>query len=77
MRDLETLERIAHLQMTADEVPVLPVEFDESYRDREAYREGELADRPDLSIYDDRDQEETDGRDDDDDAEAAAVAGAP
>jgi hypothetical protein len=77
VRDLEALERIAHLQMTADEVPVLPVEFDESYRDREAYREGELADRPDLSIYDDRDQEETDGRDDDDDAEAAAVAGAP
>jgi len=50
--DLETLERIAHLYTTAGEPPVLPVEFDEAYRDREAYREGELADRPDLSKYD-------------------------
>ena len=52
VRDLETLERIAQLHMTAGEAPVQPVEFDEAYRDREAYREGELADRPDLSRYD-------------------------
>jgi transposase len=49
--DLETLERIAQLVMTAGDAPVQPVEFDEAYRDREAYREGELADRPDLSKY--------------------------
>jgi hypothetical protein len=52
VRDLETLERIAQLHMTAGEAPVQPVEFDACYRDREAYREGELADRPDLSTYD-------------------------
>jgi transposase len=77
VRDLEALERIAHLQMTFDDAPVQPVEYDEAYRDREAYREGELAERPDLSAYRDASQEEIYGRDDDDDAEAAAVAGAP
>lgn len=77
VRDLEALERIAHLQMTFDDAPVQPVEFDEAYREREAYREGALADRPDLSVYRDESQEETDGRGDDDDAEAAPVAGAP
>jgi len=51
--DLETLERIAHLQMTANEGLAQPIEHDEAYRKREAYREGEFADRPDLSAYDD------------------------
>lgn len=73
--DLEALERIAHLQMTMGEAPVQPVEFDEAYRDREAYREGELADRPDLSVYDNEPSEDTDGPDNDDDAEAAAAVG--
>jgi hypothetical protein len=77
VRDLEALSRIAHLQMTFDDAPVQPIEFDESYRDREAYREGELAERPDMSAYRDASQEETDGRNDDDDAQAAPVAGAP
>ena len=52
VRDLETLERIAQLVMTAGEAPPQPVEFDARYRDRDAYREGELADRPDLTRYD-------------------------
>jgi len=51
VRDLETLERIAQLHMTAGEPPVQPAEFDARYRNREAYREGELADRPDLTRY--------------------------
>ena len=56
--DLETLERIAQLQMSALDAPVQPVEFDACYRDREAYREGELADRPDLTAYDSSHDEE-------------------
>jgi transposase len=49
---METVERIALLQMTQD-VPRLPlVEVDEAYLDREAYLEGSLTDAPDLSIYD-------------------------
>ena len=78
--DIEALDRIAHLLMGMDDTPIQPVEFDESYRERAAYREGELTGRPDLSVYDetasDR-QEETDGREDDDDAEGAPVASAP
>jgi hypothetical protein len=49
--DLETIERIAHLMTSAHETPARPVEFDEAYRDRDAYREGELADRPDMTRY--------------------------
>ena len=49
---LETVQRIALLHMTQD-VPSLPCfEVDEAYREREAYREGDLTDSPDLSIYD-------------------------
>jgi transposase len=49
---METVERIALLQMTQD-VPMLPlVEVDEAYLDREAYLEGSLTDAPDLTIYD-------------------------
>jgi hypothetical protein len=77
IRDLDTLERIAHLQMALGDEPPAPVEFDESYRDREAYREGELADRPDFSRYQNTEEEDQDGRADDDDAQAAAPVGAP
>jgi len=80
VRDLETLERIAHLVMTVDDAPVLPVEFDEAYRDRQAYREGEFADRPGPSACD-GDSISTpgghDGRSDGDDAEEAAAVRAP
>jgi transposase len=78
--DLQSLERIARLLTRMDDLPVQPVEFDEAYRERPAYREGELAGMPDLSVYDaytDEDQEENDGRDDGEDAEGAAAACAP
>jgi transposase len=52
VNDLDTLERIAHLELAVGEHPVEPPELDEGYRDREAYREGELTDSPDLSAYD-------------------------
>jgi transposase len=64
VRDLETLERIAQLHMTAGEAPPQPIEFDEAYRDREAYRDGELAGRPDLTKYDAHTTDESEtGRD--------------
>ena len=60
--DLDTLERIAHLGLAVGEHPVEPPELDESYRDRETYREGELTDTPDLSAYDwDCDEPSDDG----------------
>jgi hypothetical protein len=48
----KTLERIARLYMDED-AQILPhVEVDESFREREAYREGSLTDAPDFSRYD-------------------------
>lgn len=55
---IETVERIALLSMTQD-VPRLPsADVDESYREREAYLEGNLTDSPDLSVYDELLEEE-------------------
>lgn len=49
--DVATIERIALLQFKeAGELPA--VEIDESFRERESYREGSITDPPDLSIYD-------------------------
>jgi hypothetical protein len=49
---LKTLERIAQLYMDED-AQILPrVEVDESFCEREAYREGSLTDAPDFSRYD-------------------------
>ena len=47
--ELPTIERIALLYFKQDEPPA--VEIDESFMEREAYREGSLTDAPDLSIY--------------------------
>jgi hypothetical protein len=49
---VETIERIALLYVHegADMLP--SVEVDESFRQREAYLEGNLTDEPDLSVYD-------------------------
>jgi hypothetical protein len=48
----KTLERIARLYMDED-AQILPcVDVDESFREREAYREGSLTDAPDFSRYD-------------------------
>ncbi len=57
---LETIERIASLCMSqgADRLP--SVEIDEGFRERETYRQGQLTDQPDLSIYENM-LEESDG----------------
>jgi transposase len=54
---LETIERIASLCMSqgADRLPC--VEIDEGFRERETYRQGELTDQPDLSIYENMSEE--------------------
>jgi transposase len=50
--NIETIERIAVLQMTQG-IGSLPLaEVDEAFQQREAYLEGSLTDQPDLSIYD-------------------------
>ena len=50
---IETLRRIALLQMQ-EGVEMLPfAEVDESYEERDAYLEGRLTDSPDFSAYDD------------------------
>jgi transposase len=49
---LETIRRIAILQMS-ESLETLPfAEVDEGLEEREAYREGRLSEAPDLSIYD-------------------------
>lgn len=48
---LETLERIVSLCMTQDADRLPCVEIDEGFRERETYRQGELTDQPNLSIY--------------------------
>jgi len=60
--EIETIWRIA-LMHVQEGVHTLPVaEFDESFTEREAYREGCLSDEPDFSRYDERqDQEEDHG----------------
>jgi hypothetical protein len=56
---LETIERIVSLCMTQDADRLPCVEIDEGFRERETYRQGELTDQPDLSIYEN--MEESDG----------------
>jgi transposase len=49
---IETIERIAVLQMTQG-IGSLPLaEVDETFQQREAYQEGSLTEQPNLSIYD-------------------------
>lgn len=49
---IETIERIAVLQMTQGIGPLPLAEVDEAFQARDAYREGFLTEQPDLSIYD-------------------------
>jgi transposase len=49
---IETIERIALLQMTQGIGPLPMAGIDETFQEREAYREGALTEQPDLSIYD-------------------------
>jgi transposase len=50
---LEVLERIARLQLDGGALDFSSVPIDETYQQRETYREGSLTDPPDLSQYDD------------------------
>jgi transposase len=49
---IETIERIALLQMTQGLGPLPAAEIDQTFQQREAYLEGSLTEQPDLSIYD-------------------------
>ena len=49
---IDTIERIAVLQMTQGIGPLPMADIDETFQEREAYREGSMTERPDLSIYD-------------------------
>lgn len=61
--DIDTLHRIARLCLSQDDVQVPGVDVDESFRQREAYRQGSLTDAPDFSLYDKllEDNEDDDG----------------
>ena len=50
---LDTLERIAVLELRDGQSELPTVHVDESFRERPAYLEGSLTDSPDLSLYDD------------------------
>ena len=58
---IETIERIAVLQMQdgASNLPL--VEIDEGFRERDSYQEGYLTDQPDLSVYENLSEVENDG----------------
>lgn len=49
---IDTIERIALLQMTQGIGPLPVADIDQALQEREAYREGSLTEQPDLSIYD-------------------------
>jgi hypothetical protein len=62
--DIDTLQRIARLCLSQDDVPLTGVVVDESFRQREAYQQGHLTDAPDFTSYD---KMLDDNEDDDDD----------
>lgn len=77
VKGVDGIERIARIYLDPGE-SVREVEWDEGYREREAYLQGELTDAPDVPDAPDAakdGEEESDGRDDEDDAQGAAVAG--
>lgn len=61
--DIDTLQRIARLCLSQDDVQLPGVDVNESFRQREAYQQGRLTDAPDLSLYDKmlEDNEDDDG----------------
>jgi hypothetical protein len=60
--DFETIERIAllHLSHGLDLLP--SAEVDESFRQRPAYQDGALTEAPDLSVYEDQEEEDNDSQ---------------
>jgi transposase len=63
--DLATLRRIAWLCLTQDDGLLPEVEVDEDFRQRPAYQEGYLTDQPDLSVYDQLNDEQQEDEDKD------------
>ena len=61
--DIETRRRMARLSISQQEFQLSGVEVDESFRQREAYQQGQLTDAPDFGLYDQMldDQEGNDG----------------
>ena len=61
--DIQTLQRIARLCVSQDEVPLPSVNVDESFLERDSYQQGRLTDAPDFSLYDEmlEDNEDDDG----------------
>jgi hypothetical protein len=56
--DLATLRRIAWICLTQEDAPPADVEVEEDFQQRPAYQEGYLTDQPDLSVYDQFNEEE-------------------
>jgi hypothetical protein len=63
--NLATFRRIAWLCLTQENTPLPEPEVDEDFRQRPAYQEGYLTDPPDLSKYDQLDQEKEEENEDD------------
>jgi hypothetical protein len=61
--DIPTLQRIARLCVSQDEIPLPFADVDESFLQRDAYQQGHLTDAPDFSLYDNMldDNEDDDG----------------
>ena len=51
--EIETLRRIALMQMSEGSGTLPEAEVDESYQERDAYQEGRLSEAPDFTSYDD------------------------
>ena len=64
--DLATLRRIAWLCLTQEDDVLPEVEVDEDFRQRPAYQEGYLTDQPDLSVYDQLNEDKQEEEDEDD-----------
>ena len=70
--DLATLRRIAWLCLTQEDGVLPEVDVDEDFRQRPAYQEGYLTDQPDLSVYDqlnDEQQEQQEQQEENEDDE--------
>ena len=58
--DMSCVERIALLYMIESDLDIPPIDIDEQFQDRQAYREGDLSDEVDLTIYDAMIEDDTD-----------------
>lgn len=67
--DLATFRRMAWLCLTQEDDLPAEVEVDEDFQQRPAYQEGYLTDQPDLSVYDQLNEEEEKEDEEDEDDE--------